>query len=158
MASAILLIALALHGTAPGQADRVVVHKKERTLQLLRDKKVIGTYKVALGGEPIGPKTCLGDHRTPEGAYTIDGRNSASKFHRALHVSYPNADDRKRAARAHCSPGGAIMIHGLPNGYGRIGATHRLKDWTDGCIAVTDEEIEEIWKLVPDGTLVEIRP
>lgn len=142
----------------PRQADRIVVHKKDRTLLLLRENKVIAAYKIALGGEPIGPKTCQGDHRTPEGAYTIDGRNSASKFHRALRVSYPNADDRRRAAKAHCSPGGDIMIHGLPNGYGRIGAAHRLKDWTDGCIAVTDEEIEEIWKLVPNGTPVEIRP
>ena len=127
-------------------------------MELLAKGTVFRSYKIALGGEPLGPKTCQGDHRTPEGIYSIDARNSASKFHRALHVSYPNGEDRRRAAAAHCSPGGDIMIHGLPNGYGRIGAAHRLHDWTDGCIAVTDEEIEEIWRLVPNGTPVEIRP
>ncbi len=139
-------------------ADRIVVHKKDRTLELLRNGKVIRSYKVALGGEPTGPKTCQGDHRTPEGTYVIDGRNAGSKFHRSLHVSYPNAEDRKRAVTAHCSSGGDIMIHGLPNGYGFVGAGHRLKDWTDGCVALTDQEIEEIWKIVPNGTPVEIRP
>lgn len=153
------LIAVLLSAAALAQsADRIVVHKKARTLELRADGKLLRSYKIALGSEPSGPKTCQGDHRTPEGTYTIDGRNRASQFHRALHVSYPNADDRKRATRAHCFPGGDIMIHGLPNGYGRIGAAHRLKDWTDGCIAVTDAEIEEIWKLVPNGTPVEIRP
>jgi len=144
--------------TPPPQADRIIVHKKDRTLQLLRGDIVLRAYKIALGGEPVGPKTCQGDHRTPEGTYAIDSRNAGSKFHRALHVSYPNADDRKRAAAANCSAGGDIMIHGLPNGYGFVGSSHRLKDWTDGCIAVTDEEIEEIWRLVPNGTPIEIRP
>ncbi len=138
--------------------DRIAVHKKARTLDLIGNGKVLRSYKIALGGEPLGPKTCQGDHRTPEGLYVVDARNSASKFHRALHVSYPNTDDRRRAAQARCSPGGDIMIHGLPNGYGFVGAGHRLKDWTDGCIAVTDQEIEEIWKLVPNGTPLEIRP
>lgn len=138
--------------------DRVLVQKRTRTLELLHNGKVLRSYKVALGAEPIGPKTCQGDHRTPEGTYIIDARNAASRFHRALHVSYPNPEDRKRAAAAHCSPGGDIMIHGLPNGYGFVGAGHRLKDWTDGCVAVTDQEVEEIWKLVPNGTPVEFRP
>ena len=140
------------------RVDRVVVDKKAHTLELMTGDKVLRTYKIALGGEPVGPKTCQGDHRTPEGRYTVDARNKASKFRRALHISYPNAEDRRRAAAARCAPGGDIMIHGLPNGYGFVGAAHRLKDWTDGCVAVTDEEIEEIWKLVPNGTTVEIRP
>jgi murein L,D-transpeptidase YafK len=154
---ALLALAVGTAAAPPPQADRIIVHKKDRTLQLLRGDIVLRAYKIALGGEPIGPKTCQGDHHTPEGKYTIDGRNAGSNFHRSLHVTYPNPEDRKRATAAHCSPGGDIMIHGLPNGYGFIGASHRLKDWTDGCIAVTDEEIEEIWKLVPDGTPVEIR-
>ena len=154
---AIFFLSLMAGAQAP-RMDRIVVHKKARTLELISGDRVVRSYKIALGGEPVGPKTCQGDHRTPEGVYTIDARNAASKFHRALHVSYPNAADRRRASAAHCSPGGDIMIHGLPNGYGFVGAAHRAKDWTDGCIAVTDPEIEEIWRLVPNGTTVEIQP
>lgn len=139
-------------------ADRIVISKSERTLILMRDGKTIKTYKIALGGAPRGPKTQQGDHKTPEGLYIIDRRNSNSQFHRALHVSYPNADDVVRARRRHVSPGGDIMIHGLPNGMGWVGRGHLARDWTDGCIAVTDQEIEEIWKLVPNGTPVEIKP
>ena len=98
------------------------------------------------------------DARTPEGRYVIDSRNAASAYHKALHISYPNSDDRKRAAKLGVAPGGAVMIHGLPNGKGWVGPTHRLYDWTLGCIAVTDQEIDEIWNLVPVGTPVEIRP
>ena len=104
------------------------------------------------------PKTYKGDNRTPEGFYTIDGRNPGSHYHRSIHVSYPNAQDRARAKKLGKDPGGDIFIHGLPNGQGWIGKAHVLHDWTLGCIAVTDEEIEEIWKLVPNGTVVEIRP
>ena len=135
-----------------------MVLKSERKLVLMRDGKPIRTYKVALGGEPRGPKTRQGDHKTPEGLYVVDRRNSHSQFHKALHVSYPNADDIARARNLHASPGGDIMIHGLPNGMGWVGSGHLARDWTDGCIAVTDAEIDEIWKLVPDGTPVEIRP
>jgi len=112
---------------------------------------------VALGRGDLAPKEREGDGRTPEGHYIIDSRNGASHYHKALHVSYPNAEDRARAAKLGASPGGAIMIHGLPNGMGWLGAAHRLYDWTLGCIAVTDEEIDEIWNLVPVGTPVEIR-
>ena len=140
------------------QADRIVVLKSERTLTLMHDGKPFRTYKVALGGQPLGPKTQRGDHKTPEGTYIIDRRNSHSQFHRALHVSYPNADDVARARKLHVAPGGDIMIHGLPNGMGWVGSAHLARDWTDGCLAVTDKEIDEIWKLVPDGTPVEIKP
>ena len=139
-------------------ADRVVVHKKERTLELFKNGSSIRKYKVALGAEPVGPKTQEGDHKTPEGIYVIDRRNERSKFYRALHISYPNADDKSRAEKLGVSPGGDIMIHGLPNGFGWLGASHRVRDWTDGCIAVTDQEMDEIWKLVPDGTSIEIDP
>ena len=99
-----------------------------------------------------------GDMKTPEGIYKIDGRNPQSSFHLALHVSYPSAEDAKRAAAQGVSAGYDIMIHGIQNGHGWIGAFHRWKDWTAGCIAVTDEEIEELWRVTPDGTTIEIRP
>lgn len=143
---------------AQPHANAIVVHKKERTMELVHAGQVIKTYKVALGGEPVGPKARQGDHRTPEGAYVIDSRNAHSQFHRSLHISYPNVADKERARKLGVPTGGDIYIHGLPNGYGFIGAAHRARDWTDGCIAVTDQEIEEIWRLVDNGTPVEIRP
>ena len=145
------------HRSTP-QADRIVIAKSQRTLTLFRGGKVLKTYKVALGTTPIGPKTSQGDGKTPEGLYTIDSRNPHSQFHRSLHVSYPNAADRARAARLKVDPGGDIMIHNLPPAYAYLGALHRKVDWTLGCIAVTDAEIEEIWNLVPIGTQVEIKP
>ncbi len=140
------------------QADRIVIVKSERTLTLLRQGKVLKTYKVALGHEPKGAKTQQGDNRTPEGLYTIDSRNPRSQFHLALHISYPNAADRERAKERGVDPGGAIMIHGLPREYAWLGPLHRQTDWTLGCIAVTNPEIEEIWSMVPVGTPVEIKP
>jgi murein L,D-transpeptidase YafK len=144
--------------SAPQQADSILILKKDHLLELLAHGNVIRTYKVALGQGGLKPKEREGDARTPEGHYVIDSRNAASAYHKALHVSYPSAEDRRRAAKLGVSPGGAVMIHGLPNGKGWIGVGHRLYDWTLGCIAVTDEEIDEIWKLVPVGAPVEIRP
>jgi murein L,D-transpeptidase YafK len=135
-----------------------VVLKKERTLELVSRGKVIKTYKVALGGDPVGAKTRQGDHKTPEGIYILDFRNAQSQFYKSIHISYPNEHDRSFAHKSGVSPGGDVFVHGLPNGYGLIGSAHRLKDWTDGCIAVTDAEIDEIWNAVPDGTQIEIRP
>lgn len=152
------LCGIAIAQTGPIRADRVVVLKKEHTLQLLRQGKVIKSYKVALGGDPVGAKTRQGDHKTPEGVYVLDSRNAHSQFHKSIHISYPNAKDRAAARQNHVSPGGDVFVHGLPNGYKWIGARHRLKDWTDGCVAVTDDEIDEIWNAVADGTLIEIRP
>lgn len=139
-------------------ADRIIVHKKAHTMELLHGGQVIKTYKIALGRNPVGPKQREGDFRTPEGVYVIDSRNAKSQYHRSMHISYPNATDRERARKHHVSPGGDVMIHGLPNGYGYLGAAHRRWDWTYGCIAVTDEEIDEIWKLVDNGTPIEILP
>jgi len=140
------------------QADRILVEKSKRKLTLFREDKVLKTYYVALGGAPLGAKERQGDQKTPEGKYVIDFRNSRSQFHLSLHVSYPDAADRARARKARVDPGGAIMIHGLGKEYGWLGALHRRNDWTLGCIAVTNEEIEEIWSLVPDGTPIEIKP
>lgn len=139
-------------------ADRIQIRKAARELTLFFGGNVLKTYGVALGTTPDGPKTIEGDGRTPEGRYSISGRNPQSKYHLALRISYPAAADRARAAKLGKSPGGDIMIHGLPNGYSFIGAAHRLRDWTIGCIAVTDEEIEEIWRVVPDGCVVDIEP
>ena len=140
------------------KVDRIHVFKSERRMVLLSGEIPVYEYEVALGGSPIGPKRELGDERTPEGEYVIDSRKADSDFHLALHVSYPNADDRLQARDRGVEPGGAIMIHGLPNGFGLIGPAHRLADWTDGCIAVTNEEIEEIWRRVADGVAIDIRP
>jgi murein L,D-transpeptidase YafK len=139
-------------------ADRVLVEKSLRRLTLLRNGASLKTYRVALGRAPVGPKEQEGDQRTPEGIYLIDFHKEDSDYHRALHVSYPEQRDIDRAGASGVPPGSDIMIHGLPNGRGWIGAFHRRADWTAGCIAVTDFEIEEIWRAVPDGTPIEIRP
>ena len=149
---------LAAAPATPEKADSILILKHDHLLELFAGGKVIRTYKVALGSGGLAPKDRQGDGRTPEGHYVIDSRNAHSAYHKALHVSYPNADDRKRAAAVGASPGGDIMIHGLPNGRGFIGPAHRVIDWTLGCIAVTNQEIDEIWNLVPVGTPVEIRP
>jgi murein L,D-transpeptidase YafK len=129
-----------------GTADRIVVHKHAHILTLYRKGKVLKTYRVALGRGGLGPKVQAGDNRVPEGVYTIVGRNAYSAFHRALKVGYPNLA-QIRQARAHgVNPGGDIMVHGIRNGLGWIGKLQRRLDWTKGCVAVTDGEIEEIWR------------
>lgn len=140
------------------KADRIVVNKAKREMLLYQNRAVLRAYKVALGRTPVGAKQQQGDGKTPEGAYTISGRNPKSSFHLSLRVSYPNTADRERARRAGVDPGGDIMIHGLPNGQGDAGADHILRDWTEGCVAVTNAEIEEIWRLVSDGVPVQINP
>jgi murein L,D-transpeptidase YafK len=139
-------------------ADRVLVEKAARRLTLLRGDTPLKVYRVALGRAPVGPKEEQGDQRTPEGLYLIDFHKEDSDFHRALHVSYPEQRDIDQAAARGGPAGCDIMIHGIRNGLGWIGALHRRTDWTAGCIAVTDFEIEEIWRAVPDGASIEIRP
>ena len=143
---------------APTKADVILVEKSARRLTLFYAGRKLKEYRVALGFSPVGPKQHEGDGRTPEGNYTIDFHKSDSAFHRALHISYPDAADSARAAEAGVAPGEDIMIHGLPNGFSALGPAHRLRDWTAGCIAVTDSEIDEIWASVADGTPIEIRP
>jgi len=131
-------------------------------------RKEIRSYKVALGSEPVGPKTQHGDHRTPEGVYTLDSRNPNSHFYKAFHISYPSPKDIATAKKLGISPGGDIMLHGLPKEYAWVGKAHTLHDWTDGCIAVMNEEMDELWKLgsgrhprrnqALKRTTVEIRP
>jgi murein L,D-transpeptidase YafK len=139
-------------------ADRVLVEKSARRLTLMRNGNALKTYRVALGRAPIGPKEYEGDQRTPEGIYSIDFHKPDSDYHLALHVSYPEQPDIDRAGAQGLSAGSDIMIHGLPNGRGWIGRFHRRSDWTAGCVAVADFEIEEIYRAVPDGTPVELRP
>ena len=140
------------------KADLVVVFKGERVLQLRREGRILNSFKIALGGEPSGPKLMEGDERTPEGVYTLDWRNPDSDFHLSLHISYPRPQDYSTASEAGQDPGGAIMIHGLPNGRTADQVGHPQFDWTNGCIAVSNEEIEEIWQLVDDGTAIFILP
>ena len=143
---------------ADARADRIVVEKSARKLTLFRGETPLKSYSVALGRAPEGTKEREGDHRTPEGHYIIDAHKYDSAFHRALHISYPTTADSVVAAQRGVKPGGDIMVHGIRNGLGWLGAFHRAIDWTSGCIAVTDKEIEEIYRAVPDGTPIEMRP
>jgi murein L,D-transpeptidase YafK len=143
---------------ADAQADRVIVRKSARLLELYRGTKLLRTYAIALGRNPLGHKQQEGDGRTPEGRYVLDYRNPRSSYHKALHVSYPSPADTSAAQSRGVSAGGFIMVHGVRNGLGFVGRLHRIFDWTDGCIAVTDAEIDEIWRSVADGTPIDIEP
>jgi murein L,D-transpeptidase YafK len=141
---------------AEEDVDRIVVEKSQRRMDLMSGETVVRSYQIALGSAPEGDKLQEGDGRTPEGRYVIEGRNPSSAFHLSLKISYPDAADRAAAAARNVSPGGDIFIHGAPNWWLLPGQPPG--DWTRGCIAVTKAEIEEIWRLVPDGTPVEVRP
>lgn len=139
--------------------DRVIVWKADRRMTLYAGEQAVATYSISLGADPTGHKTWRGDSRTPEGRYTLDYRNADSQFYRAIRVSYPDAEDTAAGIEADVPTGGNIMIHGLPDGRGWIGPLYKLRgDWTDGCIAVTSREMEEIWRAVPDGTTIDINP
>lgn len=159
---AVLFLALAFARadtpTLVPKVDRIVIVKSKRGMVLMRDGKTVKTYKVALGAQPVGAKQRQGDHKTPEGNYVIDSKIEHSQFHHALHISYPSAADREWARKLGVSPGGDVEIHGLGAKFGWVGAAHREYDWTDGCVAVTKQEIDEMWPMVAVGTPVEIRP
>lgn len=148
---------LPLHSHLP-QADHIVVTKSAHTLALYRQGALLKTYSVSLGTGGLGPKGHSGDARTPEGTYLITAHLLHSSFHRALRVGYPTAEQTSAANTRGLQPGGDIMVHGIKNGLGWIGPAHRLKDWTAGCIALTDPEIEEVYAAVPDGTPITIKP
>jgi murein L,D-transpeptidase YafK len=139
-------------------ADSVVVEKKAHRLTLYHLGRPLKAYRIALGGQPVGDKVSAGDRRTPEGVFAVIARNDNSDFHLALRLSYPDERHQAVADSLGVSPGGDIMIHGLPKGRSQVGAQHRIVDWTNGCVALTDEEIEELWRAVPVGTPVEIKP
>jgi murein L,D-transpeptidase YafK len=163
---ALLAITSLLQASAPTgtvaphekKVDLIVIEKSAHTLTLMSKGNALKTYHVALSTVPVGAKEQFGDHKVPEGKYTIDEKKPASQFHLALHVSYPNGADRARGKKMSVDPGGEIEIHGLAKKYAWLGSMHRQTDWTDGCIAVTNAEIEEIYPLVAVGTAVEIRP
>jgi murein L,D-transpeptidase YafK len=134
------------------RADRIVVNKSRREMLLLSGDSVLRSYRIALGPNPAGHKVHEGDGRTPEGRYVIDWRNPRSRYHLSLHICYPNKADIERARAAGVAPGGDIMIHGQKDGHGGEG------DWTQGCIAIANAEMDEVWALVSDGTPIEIYP
>lgn len=138
------------------ELDMIRVRKAQRVMELYAGDRLVHVIEhIQLGDEPAGPKRFEGDERTPEGRYAIDWGNPASAYHLSLHISYPSAADRAYAAARGRSAGGMIMIHGQPNALpdGRVPG-----DWTDGCIALSNEEIEALWEAVPDGTPIEILP
>ncbi|MEB2847041.1 L,D-transpeptidase family protein [Rhizobiales bacterium RZME27] len=156
---ALALLVFFSAGTAAAQSvSHVLVNKSERRMQIMDGETVVKTYSIALGGSPEGHKQKEGDERTPEGTYTLDWRNPGSGYHRSIHVSYPNEADTARAAAAGEDPGGMIMIHGQRNYLGWLSPLTQWFDWTNGCIAVSNAEMDEIWDLVKNGTPIEIRP
>ena len=158
--AAILVLVASAHKPAAHlpTTDTVLVIKHDHTLTLFRGGQPIKQYRVALGRGGLGPKEHAGDNRVPEGAYRIVSRNPHSAFYRSLRVGYPTPSQAAAAHSRGIDPGGDIMIHGIRKGLGWLGPLHRLDDWTSGCIAVTNPEIEEIYRAVPDGTPIEINP
>jgi murein L,D-transpeptidase YafK len=139
-------------------ADKVVVEKGKRKLHLLKGGVAIRSFDIALGIRPVGDKEKEGDFKTPEGNYLLDAKNPDSEYFLAIHVSYPNSVDRAEARSQGVDPGGAIMIHGQPNDPTRSEAYYRTQDWTNGCIAVSNSDMIDIWLMTAENTPIEIRP
>ena len=154
--SIIIVLSLTLPSFSLAAADLVVVDKSERRMTLFKQEEVLATYDVSLGGSPRGHKTEEGDQKTPEGEYVLDYRNEQSSYYRSMHVNYPNAEDIAQAERRGVSPGGLIMVHGQRNGFGWLSSIMQRFDWTDGCIAITNEEMDEFMSLVAPGTPIHI--
>ncbi|MGH8389927.1 MAG: L,D-transpeptidase family protein [Pseudomonas sp.] len=146
-------------GTYNGKAiEKVLVLKSAHQLQLINDGKPLKTYRISLGRNPRGQKLMEGDRRTPEGFYWIDWRKTSDKFNLSMHISYPNIADAARSRRENVDPGGMIMIHGTPDTEDNPEQLFHTLDWTDGCVAMRNVDMREVWNLVPDGTMIEIRP
>ena len=139
-------------------ADSIVVEKGNRRLTLYYRGVAVRKYRVALGRNPVGDKVSIGDYKTPEGVFWIVGRNPFSKFYKSLEISYPDSSHAANAAKLGVNPGGNIMIHGLPLHQAKLGASHVLTDWTEGCIAVTNDEVDELWRAVEPFAVIEIKP
>jgi murein L,D-transpeptidase YafK len=158
----ILCLSLTLMALSPlaaaEKADRVVVIKSDSKLYLERAGKRLASFKVAFGGEPTGHKQQEGDERTPEGTYVLDAKNANSSFYKSIHISYPDAADRAGAKARGVNPGGDIMIHGQKNGWGWLAPIAQLFDWTDGCVALANSDMDKVWDAVDVGTPIEIRP
>jgi murein L,D-transpeptidase YafK len=140
------------------KAERIVIEKSKHLMTVYALNKPIATFQIALGQEPVGAKTCVGDNRTPEGFYTVTDHKADSNFYLALRLSYPSPKDIANAKKLNCKPGNNIMIHGLPKRFAKLGRAHREVDWTHGCIAVNNQEMDQLWTMVANGTTVEIRP
>nr|WP_034884884.1 L,D-transpeptidase family protein [Ensifer aridi] len=152
------ILAMPFSVLAAETADKVVVYKERRVLQLFQGEKLLREFPIALGGNPVGHKRREGDRKTPEGRYVLDWRNDASRFYKSIHISYPGPQDLQEAAVRRVDPGGMIMIHGQPNYFGWLAFLTQMFDWTDGCIAVTNAEMDDIWDMVPNNTAIEINP
>ena len=139
-------------------ADQVIIDKSDRELYLLSDGEIFRTFEIALGIRPEGDKKKEGDFKTPEGRYLLDTRNPNSEYFLSIHVSYPDATDRREAIQKGLQPGGAIMIHGQPNVPSRSETYYRTQDWTNGCVAVSNSDMIDIWLMTGDNTPIEIRP
>lgn len=144
--------------SASKTVDKILVIKSARRLELISDGKVIRSYRISLGKQPKGPKLQEGDKRTPEGLYWVDWRKRSDKFNLAMHINYPNITDAATARREGVNPGSMIMIHGTPDSEDNPEELFHTLDWTDGCIAMKNYEMREVWNMVKDGTMVEIRP
>lgn len=140
------------------KADQVLVEKSESRLYLIRNNEVFASFPVKFGANPKGHKQKLGDERTPEGNYTLGYKNAGSSFYKSIHISYPNAKDREVAKKLGVSSGGDIMIHGQPNGWGSYSFIIQFFNWTDGCVALTNSDMDTVWDAVDPGTPIEIRP
>jgi murein L,D-transpeptidase YafK len=154
----LLCLVQAPSGALAQKADKVLVIKSEKRLYLMKDGKRVASYRATFGANPVGHKERQGDERTPEGHYMLDYKNWNSKFYKSIHISYPNAQDRREARRRGVDPGGDIMIHGQTNGWGWAGPVMQFFSWTDGCVALSDRDMDEVWEAVDPGTPIEIRP
>ena len=159
-----LFVVVALAASASSQAgefpvaEKVVVEKEQRKLHLIKNNEIFRTFDIALGIAPVGDKEAEGDFKTPEGIYTLDARNPDSDFFLSIHISYPNAKDRREARAKGVAPGGQIMIHGQPNEPTYSAAYYKKQDWTNGCIAVSNSDMIDIWLMTPNDIPIEIRP
>jgi murein L,D-transpeptidase YafK len=158
LASLCILVVMHTGAQAVEQADNLLVNKSHKTLQLQKNGLTFAVFKIALGKNPIGHKQQQGDGRTPEGVYFIEEKKADSAFYKALKISYPNAADRESAKKMKRSPGGQIMIHGQKNGYGWGAYVMQQRNWTDGCIALTNQDLDKVWQAVQVGTRIEILP
>jgi murein L,D-transpeptidase YafK len=158
IALVVVFFAMPAAGFGLEKADMVVVVKSESRLYLKRGGQIISQYHVVFGPEPEGHKLQEGDGKTPEGKYVLDYKNANSDFYKSIHISYPNRADRKRAVRSGVDPGGEIMIHGQKNGAGWLASISKYFNWTQGCIAVSNKAMDEIWQAVDAGTPIEIKP
>jgi murein L,D-transpeptidase YafK len=156
--AAIYIASIATSAVSSTFADEVLVNKSEKKLYLLKEKQILRAFNVAFGENPIGHKQQEGDERTPEGAYTLDYKKEDSAYFRAIHISYPNANDLAQAKAKKVNPGGAIMIHGQRNGFGWAAPITQRFNWTNGCIALTNEDMQIVWNSIVPGTPIVIKP